>query len=100
MALELKLPNRGAEVLAVVALVRIESHAFVNGLIAAQAHDIKRRLESNDISALRQELAVDLCASVSPRFASESIQVGPVIEVFLVPKFRRIVPNAQGQNEG
>jgi hypothetical protein len=73
MALELEFPDGCAEILAMLALVCVESHAFMDGLIAAQAHDVKRSLEANNISALRKKLAVDLSSTVPPRLSPKGV---------------------------
>lgn len=54
-------------------LVGIEAHALVDDLIASFAPDVKGRLETHDIAALRLQLTVDLRASVAPALAAKAV---------------------------
>ena len=73
-------------------LIRVETHALVDDLIASFAPDVERSLKADDISALREKLTIDLCATIAPSLASEAIQVALVTELRVVPEFRRVIP--------
>jgi hypothetical protein len=75
-----------------LSLVRIESYALVDDLLAAEAHDVKRCLEADHVPPLRQELAVDLGAAIAPSLPTERVEVLLVVEVFLIPELGGVVP--------
>ncbi len=72
-------------------LIRVETHTLVDDLIASFAPDIERSLKTNDISALREKLTIDLCATIAPSLASKAVQVALVAELRVVPEFRRVI---------
>jgi len=72
-------------------LIRVETHALVDDLIASFAPDVERSLKADDISALREKLTIDLCATIAPSLASKAIQVALVTELRVVPEFRRVI---------
>jgi len=72
-------------------LIRVETHTLVDDLIAPFAPDIERSLKTDDISALREKLTIDLCATIAPSLASKAIQIAFVAELRVVPEFRRVI---------
>jgi hypothetical protein len=61
-------PYRRREVFPRLVFVSIEAHALVHALAAlfAEADNVPGHLEADDIPSLRQQLAVDLRATISP----------------------------------